>query len=289
MENIKFGILGGDYRYKFLYEMFEEDNIDVKIFNNSFVKNNESNLDNLLKNIDVLIAGIPFSKDEKTVFCPDFDELLIEDLMIKMVKYGVNYLLAGVITKKVSSLALKHNIKVFDFFEQESVAVLNAIPTAEGAIQTAIQESERTLFGSKSIVLGYGRCGKILSNMLKGIGSLVSATYRNKKDFSYIKSYGLNPINLNELKNCISEFDFIFNTIPSCILDKNILKKINKNSIIIDLAQAPGGLDYKYARELNLKSLYCPGLPGRVAPFNSAEILKDCIYSYCNANISESL
>lgn len=280
MDNLKLGILGGDYRYKFLYKMFQDDNIDTKVFNNSFIDYNEENLDALLEGTNILISGIPFSKDDRTIFCSDFPEILIEDLMISMVKYGVKYLIAGVISKKVVSLALKYNIKVFDFFEQESVAVLNAIPTAEGAIQVAISESEKTLFNNKCLVLGYGRCGKILSNMLKGIGAIVSVTYRNKKDFSYIKSYGLHPLNLSNLKNYISEFDFIFNTIPSCILNKNILKNVKEDSVIIDLAQAPGGIDYKYARDLDIKALYCPGLPSRVAPFNSAEILKDCVYTY---------
>lgn len=282
MENINFGILGGDYRYKFLYNMFKEDGNSIKVFNNSFIKDNEENLESLLENTNVLISSIPFSKDGKIIFSPDFPEILIEDLMENMNKHCVEFLMAGVITKEVRDLALKYNIKVFDFFEEEAVAVLNAIPTAEGAIQIAIQESEKTLFNSNCLVLGYGRCGKILSNMLKGIGALVSSSYRTKEEFSYIKSYGLNPINLIDLEKYISNFDFIFNTIPSCILNKSILNNVNKNSIIIDLAQAPGGVDYKYSRHLNLKALYCPGLPARVAPFNSAEILKDCIYSYFN-------
>ena len=142
---------------------------------------------------------------------------------------------------------------------------------------TAIQESDRVLFRSKILVIGYGRCGKILSNMLKGIGADVSITYRKKSDEAYISAYGCSPVDIRYFERHLSEYDFIFNTAPALILNKENLKRIRKDTVIIDIAQAPGGIDYSYARKLNLKALYCPGLPGRVAPYTAAEILKSAI------------
>lgn len=51
------------------------------------------------------------------------------------------------------------------------MAVLNAIPTAEGAIQIAMEEMPVTIHGSKALVLGFGRVGKTLAKMLDGIGA----------------------------------------------------------------------------------------------------------------------
>ena len=59
------------------------------------------------------------------------------------------------------------------------------------------------------------------------------------------------------------------------IIDKEIIKRINKNCVVIDLAQAPGGVDFNFARDVNVKALYCPGLPGRVAPYTAAKIIKE--------------
>ena len=137
------------------------------------------------------------------------------------------------------------------------------------------------------MVLGYGRCGKVLANMLKGIGALVTVSYRNDDDSAYIEANGFDKCNIYEIKSCIKNFDFIFNTIPACILDKFVLKQVLKSTIIIDIAQAPGGVDYNYARDLNIKALYCPGLPGRVAPFTAAKILKDSLLNFCLINITE--
>ena len=273
-----FGILGGDFRYKFLFEMLTEEKHTVYVYKNKYIEeNNVDDLDTFLKKVDILIASIPFSKDKTTVFNLNDEILNVDKLFDSMIKYKIKMFFAGVIDGEKIEYLKQNKIDVLDFFGDDNIAILNAIPTAEGAIQTAMEESYRTLFDSRCLVLGYGRCGKILASMLKGIGANVSVSYRKETDLAYIKSYGLKPLNLYNMEDYIFSYDFIFNTIPSQILDRSILEKVNKKTIIIDLAQAPGGVDYKYARDLDLKAIYCPGLPGRVAPYTAAEILKDKI------------
>ena len=162
-------------------------------------------------------------------------------------------------------------------FEIETVAVKNAVPTAEGAIMTAMEESEKTLFGSDNLILGYGRCGKILAHTLKGLGANVSVSYRKQLDLAYISAYNYNPIKFDDIEKVIGKYDFIFNTIPALVLNKKVLNCVSKNATIIDIAQAPGGVDYNYARSIGLRALYCPGLPGRIAPVTAAEILKEAV------------
>lgn len=284
MSRFRFGILGGDYRYKILMDMLMEDGYFVKAYCNDFIEERAGSVDELLDGIDVLIGPIPCTKDNKHIFVNDCSDIKIDKFIEGMYNHGAKMLIAGVVTNSIIKEAVKYNIKTFDFFEQEEVAVKNAVPTAEGAIQTAMQESIRTIFGSSSLVLGYGRCGKILSNMLKGMGANVTATYRNEKDSAYIKAYGMNGLNLCELKSYIKNFDFVFNTIPHLVINKDILKRMDKNTIIIDIAQAPGGVDFNFARDINIRAFYCPGLPGRVAPYTAAQILKDAAVNLCLNN-----
>lgn len=273
-----FGILGGDFRYKFLYDMLCNEDHLVYSHNNKYIEDKDNNtLDEFLCKIDILIVPIPFTKDNKTLFNIENEIISVNTLIEKIINYNIKMVFGGLIDKKLIEKLAKNNIKTFDFFEDNSIAILNAIPTAEGAIQTAMEQSFKTIFNSNCLVLGYGRCGKILANMLNGIGANVDVTYRKDEDLAYIKAYSLSPIYLYKIKENIKKYDFIFNTIPYEILNKDILKNINKNTIIIDLASAPGGLDYTYARDLNLKAIYCPSLPGRVAPYTAGEILKNKI------------
>lgn len=48
-------------------------------------------------------------------------------------------------------------------------------------------------------------------------------------------------------------FDIIINTVPVLILNKKRLELLNKNTLLIDVASAPGGIDFEVARQLNIK------------------------------------
>lgn len=276
MSRTKFSIIGGDYRYKLLKDLLVNDGYNVSIFGNIYSESIDS-IDSCIINSRAVIAPIPIIKDERYINMSENFKITVDDLLNTMSSNNVNILIGGVISDKFKDISSAYGIKSVDIFSLEEVAINNAIPTAEGALMTAIQESDRVLFKSKVLVLGFGRCGKVLSNILKGVGANVYVTYRKKSDEAYINSINCTPVNIKEYDSSVSQYDFIFNTVPAPILNKEILKRIRKDTVIIDIAQAPGGIDYNYARKLNLKALYCPGLPGRVAPYSAAEILKSSI------------
>ncbi len=69
------------------------------------------------------------------------------------------------------------------------------------------------------------------------------------------------------------QYDIIYNTVPSMILHEERLKLLNKETIIIDLASKPGGVDFKKAEELGLNARLELSLPGKIAPITSAEYI----------------
>ena len=71
---------------------------------------------------------------------------------------------------------------------------------------------------------------------------------RKYADLAMIEGHGYEPLPLDNLKDHIHEFDIIFNTIPSLILDDEILAKVKKDALIIDLASKPGGIDFDAAK-----------------------------------------
>ncbi len=276
MSRTKFVIIGGDYRYKLLKELFENDGYIVSIYGNIYTESS-SDIESCICNSKAVICPIPITKNESTINMNESFKTTIDALFNTMLRNSVKTLIGGVLSEGFISKSKNFGINSTDLFSREDVAINNAIPTAEGAIMTAMQESDKVLFKSKILVIGYGRCGKILANMLKGIGADVSVTYRKKSDEAYIYALGCCPLCIKCFESSLSQYDFIFNTAPALILDKENLKRIRRDTVIIDIAQAPGGIDYSYAKKLNLKAIYCPGLPGRVAPRTAAEILKAAI------------
>jgi len=278
-------VIGGDLRIVKLVEMLSKDNFEIntyamekaesisKIEN---VKQCES-IEEAVQDVDVVIGPIPLSSNNVEINTPFSDNTVTLEELSKKVEEKI--LIAGNIKSEFYSLKQNEKINIIDLLDREELVVLNTISTAEGAIQIAMEETPRTIHGSKVLVLGFGRVGKILANMLKGIGADVYCEARKNVDLAWIKAYGYNPVRLNELEGCLNQFDIIINTIPSIVLDEENLKLLNQECLIIDLASNPGGVDRTVAKRLGIKTIWALSLPGKVAPLTSAEFIKDTMYN----------
>ena len=188
-------------------------------------------------------------------------------------------IIAGSIRNNVYELAKENNVEIIDLMKREEFSVLNAISTAEGTIKIAIEETSKTLHGSNILVMGFGRIGKILAKMLDGMGAKVSCEARKHSDLAWIKAFGYQPIALKDLKEKLENFDIIINTIPYMVLDKENLKEVKDDALIIDLASNPGGVDREYVKQNKIKFIWALSLPGKIAPITSAEYIKETLHN----------
>jgi len=275
-------VVGGDLRIVKLIEMLIKDGYKVYTY---ALENAEDLL--MLDNVEmcptleetlsyskVVVGPVPLSSDRKRVSSPFGRNIVELDEFIEAM--NGKYLIAGNVTIK-DELDL-NNVQFTDLFKREEFSVLNTIATAEGTIQIAMEETQRTIHGSNVLVMGFGRIGKVLAKMLDGIGAKVYCEARKNEDISWIKAYGYNPIHLNDLNDHLDKFDIIINTIPFQILTGDRLDLVKKDTVIVDLASNPGGVDRKAARERNLRVIWALSLPAKVAPLTSAEFIKETIY-----------
>lgn len=278
---LKYTILGGDKRSLELGNLLMKDGNEVCIYGFDRLeqyKYKSVELYEAIEYADVIIGPLPFSTDNINVDAPLSNELIQIDTVLDLMSEN-QMIIGGKFGLEHEKKLKDKNLKSADYFKREEMQVLNAIPTAEGAIQIAMEETPITLHNSKVIVLGYGRIGKVLSKMLYGIGANVHVEARKYSDLAWIKSNGYIPINLKDLKTYLPEMNVVFNTIPQMILDKELIKSIDSNCIIIDLASKPGGVDLEAAKELGIKAISALGLPGKVAPVTAAMVIKDTIYN----------
>jgi dipicolinate synthase subunit A len=236
-----------------------------------------------LGGVSAVVLPLPCSTDHETVNMPlSAEKILIADLFQAMNKNQI--ILAGKVTEKVRQLALMYNIYIADYFEREELTVLNAVPTVEGAVQLAMEETPVTLRGSKCLVLGYGRIGKLLSKTLYALGADVTASARKLSDLAWIKIQGFTAAQTSEIAEVIPACDIIFNTIPCIVLDESALARVRPDALIIDLASKPGGVNFDAAARLGIKVIWALSLPGKVAPITAGRIITDTL-----VNLAEEL
>lgn len=173
------------------------------------------------------------------------------------------------------SASLK-DIKAYDLLKREDFAVLNAVLTVEGALCLAIKSYEKTICGSKILVIGYGRIGKILSQRLKALGAFVTAASLKSYKHAYIKADGNTPMYTSDLQS-LNGFDIVFNTAEFTAVNRKILENSGSDTIIIDLASYPGGVDFDAAEKLGFTAIMASGLPGQYSPSSAGEIIADTV------------
>ena len=241
------------------------------------------NLDECLGNADIVVLPVPYNNSTETVNASfSATPIYINDVLRKM--SGNQLLFAGKADDRLKALANLYNVHLIDYLEREEMSVLNSIPTVEGALEIAIAETPYTIHGSNCLVLGFGRIGKLLSATLKSMGANTYVAARKCSDLAWIKAYGYTGIPFKNTEDTIGNYDIIFNTIPSPVLDFKLLSKISDNCLIIDLASRPGGVDFEIARKLGKKVIWALSLPGKIAPNTAGDIMKDTI-----VNILEEL
>lgn len=274
MNNIS--IIGGDNRNVELAKLLVKDGYNVKVYglNNYELENIKyNNLEEAMKDSEIIVTGIPSLCDQELLKAdiPTSITYFLNCLSDNQTVYG------GILKDKLLTGMQKRNIKYFDFMESEEFAILNTIPTVEGAIEIAIKETNITLHGANILILGFGRIGKLLAKTLKGFECKIDLAARKDEDFAWIDTYGYRKVTYDKLDEKLNDYDIIFNTVPALLLDEKRLEKVNKECLIIDLASKPGGVDFEKAKEYGIKTNWALGLPGKVAAKTAAKYMKRII------------
>lgn len=160
-----------------------------------------------------------------------------------------------------------------DYTKREEFCVLNAVPTAEAAVEIAIQKSESTLYKSKILITGFGRISKALVKILSGFGTDITVAARKKSDLSWAEIYGCKAVDIKEIAKTANKYDLVFNTVPSMVIDEDFLKNTKHSAYIIDLASKPGGINFDYADIHGIHTVHALSLPGKFFPVTAGEII----------------
>lgn len=183
----------------------------------------------------------------------------------------------GMAKPYLRNLCAKHQLQLVELFDRDDVAIYNSIPTAEGALMMAIQNTDITIHGSQCVVLGLGRTGFTMARTLQALGARVKVGVRRSEHFARAAEHTFEPFYVKDLAHHVTNIDLLFNTIPTMIVTAQIIANIPNRAVIIDLASSPGGTDFRFAEKRGIKALLAPGLPGIVAPKTAGRIMANCL------------
>ncbi len=223
-----------------------------------------------------VICPIPLSRDGSCLNQNVMKGNLSLGQLLSFFRSG-QLLFAGCIPEEFSCAAAKAGVLTFDFMKDAALSRFNSIATAEGMLCEAIKMSPLNLHQSRCAVLGYGICGQTLTDKLCRLFCRVTVATDPAGERAQAAVFSEETMDLRMFLARIGSFDFIFNTIPSLILTKEALARTKPGATILDIASAPGGVDFAAAKELSVNAAACPSLPGKYAPLSSARAIRNSI------------
>lgn len=265
MNNESVIIIGGDKRQEYIYSVLSEDGYDCEIINKS-----TDNIEDCLAKKRYVILPVPASKDGKNIYCSNKDFIieyseLGKILTDKHIVFGVG------LPKELIYQMNRNNTVYYDLNNNEDLLVYNAFLTAQGALKLLLDNTEKDINSRKVIVTGFGRIGKALAILLKGLNMKITVCVRKDSQQNLAGYLGLRGIKYDTLKDEISDADFIFNTVPEQVFNTECISRIKKNAVYFELASAPFGADKSQLTAYKVKRVDAGSLPGRYTPYSAGE------------------
>ena len=182
---------------------------------------------------------------------------------------------AGKAGEGLRAACRRQGLPLTDVLRREDFALKNAELTAEGAVGLLLQ-GEGALRGSRVLIAGFGRIGRLLAGKLRFLGADVTVAARQAEDRTAAALMGCRAVRIPEAAG--PGWDAVVNTIPAPVFSAPELRAF-RGARLLELASPPYGFDLAAAEALGVAVEVHGGLPGKCAPAAAAEALRDTIYS----------
>ena len=292
----RFAVIGGDGRMIHLAERLAEEGYPVSLLgcgNDCLPRREEqadiricTTLQKATEDATVLILPLPATRDGATVHCPRDPgcTVTLRELSDHLARHPAVTLFGG---KLPEDLVKTTSPRSVDYYDTPVLRLRNAYITAEAALMTAMELTDRTLRDTSVAVLGYGRIGKYLARLLHAVGANVTVCARREESLFEAAAEGCHPLLITEddpmsgLHPLCRNHAILFNTVPAHIMTRLFLMNLERDTLLIDLASAPFGVcdgDVRDSTARNgLRYLRAPSLPGSYAPRDAGRIVAECI------------
>ncbi|MBO5323204.1 MAG: hypothetical protein J6A88_03780 [Oscillospiraceae bacterium] len=159
--------------------------------------------------------------------------------------------------------------RIIDLLQDDRYLAENAAITADCAVSVARQKMNVVWRGCPVLILGWGRIGKCLAQLLRDMGADVTVAARKPSDIAILQGLSYGAEDIYKLHHGLLRYQVIFNTVPQPILCAGQTVHCRKDCLLIELASKPG------IEGQNI--LNAAGLPGKYAPKSSGRLIASSV------------
>jgi dipicolinate synthase subunit A len=213
---------------------------------------------------DYLFLPIPMGVGHH-VYAPDAPEPVVVDAALLSALAPGAHVFVGRATPELRGAVKEAGVALHEYDADRELMLLRAPAIVEGAIKLAIEHTDVTIHDANVAVVGYGTIGSLLARRLRDLGGRLHVAARNPVQRAAAHADGARPHPLEELPDLAPSLEMVFSTVPAPVVGREVLERLPRGSLVLDIAPPPDHADLDLARELGHRAVWARGL-GRRAP-----------------------
>jgi dipicolinate synthase subunit A len=217
----------------------------------------------VLKGAKFALFPIPGISANGALFAPTAPTPIVPDYAMLSGMAPSAHIILGWADKHLKAHAQALSIGLHEYEWDRSLMLQRTPAILEGLLKIVIENTAITVHSSTACVVGQGTIGTVLTRYLVALGAHTHIAARNPEQRAAAFVAGATPHLLEELPELAPRLDFIFSTVPTRVVSEDVLSRLPKSALIVDLAAPPGGVDFDAAKRLGLVAIWGRGLGSR--------------------------
>jgi dipicolinate synthase subunit A len=263
------GMLGGDKREREIARCAAATGADVRAYGFPWPEEGIPAVKHLTDPAAVLegarfaLFPIPGISASGALFAPAAPQPIVPDRAMLSGMAPRAHIILGWADKNLKAHAEALSIKLHEYEWDRSLMLQRTPAIIEGLLKIVIENTDITIHNANACVVGQGTIGAVLARYLVALGAHTHVAARNAEQRAAAYVAGATPHTLDELPALAPSLDFVFSTVPSRVVGEDVLARLPKWALVVDLAAPPGGVDLDAAKRLGLKAIWGRGLGSR--------------------------
>jgi dipicolinate synthase subunit A len=263
------GMLGGDKREQEIARRAAATGAEVRAHGFPWPEQGIAGVQHLddpaavLKGARFALFPIPGISASGALFAPAASTPIIPDRAMLAGMAPRAHIILGWGDSNLKAHAEALSIQLHEYEWDRSLMLQRTPAIIEGLLKIVIENTAITIHNANACVVGQGTIGTVLARYLVALGAHTHVAARNPEQRAAAYVAGATPHPLEELPALAPSLDFVFSTVPTRVVGEDVLARLPKSALIVDLAAPPGGVDFDAAKRLGLKAIWGRGLGSR--------------------------
>jgi dipicolinate synthase subunit A len=217
----------------------------------------------VLKGARFALFPIPGISASGALFAPAAPAPIVPDRAMLAGMAPHAHIILGWADANLKTGAQALSIKLHEYEWDRSLMLQRTPAIIEGLLRIVIENTAITIHDAEACVVGQGTIGAVLARYLVALGAHTHVAARNAEQRAAAYVAGATPHLLQDLPALAPSLDLVFSTVPARVVGEDVLARLPKSALVVDLAAPPGGVDFDAAKRLGLNAIWGRGLGSR--------------------------